>query len=193
MKSLSLAAIFLLSAVAGAQVKVSETRIKTDPANATIRPFETAVLQVLVYSALPDLVPQVKGMAVGVRVPVLAVERKVDSAGFAHGDIDRFQPPTDVLEEHRFQKCEIQILGETVVAEVAAFECRSTLEGHLCCKSLNHGRPASPAPCPPSWAEPPAPEVRESRTLGPSWPAASVSFSGIRRVSSCWRFNWTIV
>ncbi len=50
-----LAATFLLSAVAGAQVKVSEIRIKTDPENATIRPFETAVLQVLIYGEPPDL------------------------------------------------------------------------------------------------------------------------------------------
>ncbi len=53
-RRLSVAAIFLLSAGAGAQVKVSEIRIKTDPANATIRPFETAVLQVLIYGVVSD-------------------------------------------------------------------------------------------------------------------------------------------
>lgn len=73
-------------------------------------------------------VPQIKCVAVGVRVAVLAVERELNPGGLAHARIHRLQPKAQILKGRWLQQREIKVFRKTVVAEVAALERRASFE-----------------------------------------------------------------
>ena len=76
-------------------------------------------------------VPQIECVAVGVCVAVVAIKCEFDPGVCTHGSVDRFQPKAEILKRRRLQQGEIQIFRKTIVAEVAAFERRPSLEGEL--------------------------------------------------------------
>ena len=62
---------------------------------------------------------------------VLAVKRELNTGGFLHASIHGLQPEAQILKGRWLQQGEIQVFREAIVAEIAAFERRPSLEGEL--------------------------------------------------------------
>ena len=74
-------------------------------------------------------VTQVERVTVRVRMTILTIEREFNCAAVTNRSVDRVQLLEDVFERHLLQKREVEVLGKSVVAEIAALEGGPALEG----------------------------------------------------------------
>jgi hypothetical protein len=67
-------------------------------------------------------------MAVDVGPGILAVKGEGDTGLFLNSSIHAFKARPNLLKRYWLSQCKIKIFGKTIIAEVAALKCGSSLE-----------------------------------------------------------------
>ena len=75
-----------------------------------------------------SLIAEIEGVAVDVGLAILAFKSELNAGGLSHQFVHFFEPFTDLRECDLPCKREVQVLGKTIVPEVAALERGTALE-----------------------------------------------------------------